>query len=201
MLQTPAPSSAVDATNIADRIALPFLVFTGSLFGMLMFSWLFFLPQFASVNVSGVSLAPQEVQAYQQKMTADLRAMEQKRDHLVLPVQNATYTALKHQRAAQPSVFAIRAMLLDAAMRVGRSADAITFSDITFDALSRTVVVSGDVAHVGTRSMTILASYVDAVASLPFVGHLDRPAFTRVDDGHGNMHSPFTMTMTIKTTP
>ena len=192
--QTPAVSEPI--ASIAERVSMPFLLFSGTLFVMLMFSWFFLVPRFTAMQVAGSSLTPAEVQSYVHRLQADVTTMEQKRDRLVLPLQDKEYARLKLARQSLPDLAEIRDMLRDAAARTD-APSAVTLTKISFDSETRTVVVTGDVAQVGPRSMTVLAAYVDAVGQLSFVQHLERPAFTRVDDGHGNSHSPFTFTITL----
>lgn len=184
--------------SIVDRIATPFLLFSASLFSLLLFSLLFVLPRFTALSVASESLSPTEVQQYQLKLQADLISMEQKRDHLVLPLQNSEYTLLKQKRSALPTLSDIRSRLSDTATHIPDTKNSVHFSIIDFDADARTVKIEGDVSGVGLRSMTVLASFVDGVSQIPIVDHLERPSFTRVDDGKGNVHSPFTMTLTLK---
>ncbi len=200
MPETPTQTSSQSypIARIVDRIATPFFLFSTSLFALLLFSWAFVLPRFTALSIASGSFSPTEVQQYQLKLQADLIAMEQKRDHLVLPLQNALYTTLKQKRSELPSLIDIRSRLSDISARIPDATNSVHFSVIELDVDARTVKVEGDVSGVGLRSMTVLASFVDGVVQIPFVDHLERPSFTRIDDSKGNVHSPFTMTLTIK---
>lgn len=77
----------------------------------------------------------------------------------------------------------------------------IVIDSFSVDLSEGTVHLSGDVRNVGPRSMTLLASFVEAIGEASFVGDLEPPAFTRVDDGKGNVHSPFSFSFTIEELP
>ena len=64
--------------------------------------------------------------------------------------------------------------------------------------MEKIVEISGDVRNVGLRSMTVLAQFVDAVASLPSVASVQRPVFTREKDEDVGFHSPFTFHITLQ---
>ena len=75
------------AQTIAERIAVPFALFSGALFVLLSVSYFFLLPRFTNLHLSdGTQLSPRKITQYQLKLTADLQSQEETRVRLVLPV-------------------------------------------------------------------------------------------------------------------
>ena len=145
-----------------------------------------------------MSLSPTEMAVYASQMKAQLSTMEETRNHLVIPIIDPSYDALKTQKRTEVSLLEIRAQLLNAAVHLQGASDAVSITHLTLDSEKGIVTFAGNVSHVGQRSMTVLAAYVDAVEALPIVDHLQRPAFTRVQDDATNFHSPFSMQFTLK---
>ncbi|HVW66188.1 MAG TPA: hypothetical protein VHA78_00485 [Candidatus Peribacteraceae bacterium] len=183
----------VAETTILERIATPMLLFSGALFVLLMFSWLFILPRFTRFDVAGASLTPLEMAAYTQQQNVQLATLEQKRDELVLPQTDPTYTALKSEKNQLPDPLLIRTALINAAGTVVTGDATIAIKTLDVDSATNVVSITGDVVTKDPSSMTQLAAYIDAVEKMPFVSHLQRPSFTRTQDGSGNFHSPFSM--------
>lgn len=184
------PEQAPLKAAIVQRMAMPMLIFSGVLFGLLLLSYLFLLPRFTKLHqASGRSMNPREIVAYQRQLAADLSQQENDRVHLVLPITDETFTSLKQQKISRLSLTDIREELRQAASRLGDEADAVVIIKVSIDGSD--VSVEGDVNNVGTRSMTVLAAFVDEVSKLPFVSNLDKPSFTREQHEDGSFHSPF----------
>ena len=124
--------------------------------------------------------------------------MEQKRDKLVLPLQDKLYARMKVERQSLPSAEDVRRALRAAATTSSDVPDAITLQTYSYDRTTKTVSLSGDVSKVGPRSMTVLATFVDNVAALPVVSSVVRPSFERAQTSDGSWHSPFSMTLTLR---
>lgn len=199
MSEHPQPQTAVPAKDpsILARIALPLLLFTGILCALLLLSYALLLPRFTRVDVMGKRLSPREVIEHRNQLTASLHALEEDRSTLILPFIDPLFDALKSLRGATPSLTVIHRELADAAARTGEASGTILLSSLSFDVETREVRVSGDVRHVGPRSMTLLASFIEQVESLPMVTALVRPAFAREEDPQIGFHSPFTFTFSV----
>ncbi len=190
------PETAPLKAAIVERMAMPMLTFSGVLFTLLLISYVFLLPRFTQLHQqSGLSMNPRQIVAYQKQLAADLSQQEGERVRLVLPITDETYTALKQEKIGQLSLTDIREELRQAASRLGDEADAVAVSKISIDGLS--VTVEGDVRNIGTRSMTVLAAFVEEVSKLSFISDLDKPSFTREQLDDGSFHSPFVLQFVI----
>jgi hypothetical protein len=200
MFTTPTPTSVRPQPfhEILERVALPLMLFSAVLFILLFISWFGILPRFTRFAVANTSLSPTDMATYVSHLKAELTDMEQKRDHLVLPINDPGYNALKIEKMSTMNALDVRTRLLDVATSVTDADHAVFIDHLSLDNATQMVSVSGDIRNVGPRSMTVLASYVEAVQGLPFVDHLTPPAFTRTQDQSGAMHSPFTMQFTLK---
>lgn len=189
--RAPQPLSA-----ILERVALPLLLFSGSLCLLLVMSWSFVLPKFTGVQrPDGTVMSPRAVAAYTKQLTAEIMVAEEERTMLLRAVDDEQYRALVDTRAAQLSVSDIEEQLRQAAARLGEREAGIVFTTLAIDGAH--VTVEGDVRNAGTRSMTVLAAFIDAVVQLPMVKNVERPAFTRETLPDGSMHSPFRFTFDL----
>jgi hypothetical protein len=187
--QTLAPQQL---STIVHRMALPSLLFSGSLFGLLLLSYLFLLPAFTRVErPDGVAMSPRAIVEYERSLAADLTAAEEHRLTLVRPVDDEQYRALVESRMARPSPAVLEEQLRQAAARLGEAGKGVVLLRIAVD--GDDVTVEGDVRNVGLSSMTVLAAYIDEVEPLPFVSALQRPPFIRETAADGSVHSPFTL--------
>lgn len=190
-LAAPQPFS-----TIVERSATPLLFFSGSLFSLLLLSWIFLLPKFTSVErPDGTTMTPSAIATYTRTLAANVGEAEKNRAMFVRAVNDATYRRLVDARAASLTSLDIEQYLKQAAARLGEREAGITFSRIAID--RHTITVEGDIANVGTRSMTVLAAFVDAISEFSMVIDLKRPAFTRETLPDGSIHSPFTFTFTL----
>jgi hypothetical protein len=189
--QAPQPLSA-----IFGRVANPLLLFSGSLSALLLLSWLFILPKFTGVQrPDGTVMTPRAVVQYTKTLTADILEAEKHRTRLVRAVNDEAYRSLVDARTQFRSSLDIEQHLRQAAARLGEREVGIIFTRITVE--GSTVTVEGDVRNAGTRSMTVLAAFIDAIAKLPIVTNFERPAFTRETLPDGSIHSPFTFTFDL----
>ncbi len=177
--------------TLFGRIAEPLLLFSLALSGLLLLSSIFLLPRLTRFAVEGTNVSPVDIAAHVRQLRADLSSLESKRNHLVLPELDPAYNMLKEQKRTSMNLSDVRTELLQAAAKLSNADHAVFLTHFSSETTTHTITVTGDVRNVGTRSMTVLAGYVDAVAALPFVTHLERPAFTREGDEKTGLHSPF----------
>lgn len=194
MSDTPTQTPAFSA--IINRIAMPSLLFAGSLFGLLLLSWTFLLPRFTHVErPDGSRLSPRQVSTLERAIKAELTNAEEHRMTLVRAVNDPLYVSLRTNRDAQMTPTDILEHIRLTAARIGAADDVVHIHQIAVDG-SR-VTLKGDVRNVGLRSMTVLAAFTDAVADLPFVDDIHRPAFTRVQLPDGTYQSPFELSFSL----
>lgn len=196
LTNTQTPLTPEPLPRILERIAMPLMLFSAVLFGLLFLSYFLLLPRFTGFVVNDNSLSPREVVEYSKNLKAELATMEDKRDRLILPVLDVAYDALKEEKRSASAITDLRSSIVDVASRVPDGAG-IFLSSLSIN-LEGTVTITGDVRNVGLRSMTVLAAFTEALEHLSFVDHLDRPAFTREENKDGSFHSPFTMQFTLK---
>jgi|GEM_PF-839380 len=189
----PFDSTQDDAQSLSAilaRVANPLLLFSSSLCLLLFLSWMFLLPKFTGVQrPDGVSMTPRGIAAYTQKLSADLADAQEHRTTLVRAVDDEGYRALVDARTKTFSSLDIERELRLTAARLSEEDGTIVFSSITVKGVQ--VAVEGDVRNVGTRSLTILAAFIDSLGGLSFISNLQRPAFARETLPDGSMHSPF----------
>ena len=197
MEDTQIPEQAPQKTSfkaILDRIAEPFAIFSVALFVLLLIAQIGVLPLFNKFDIKGQKLNPNQLSQYKAQLVQKVNDAESARNDLILPIKNETYHLLQARKDTLPDIATVKASLQSAA-RETQGSGTIVLSRI--HAEGATIAVRGDV-HAGLSSMTVLASFVEKVESLPFVGTFTRPAFTREEDPVLGAHSPFTFSFTSK---
>jgi hypothetical protein len=195
---TPTPMQKAALVPILERSALPLLLFCGMLFVLLFISWFGILPRFTRFSVSDALLSPTEMEAYVSTMRANVQSQEEKRNRLVLPLNDSLYTTLKADKRSTFSAGDIRSAVLQLAVGLGDTTDALFLEHIAVDNDAHIATLSGDIRNIGPRSMTVLATLVERIETLPFVTHVEPPPFTRAENADGSLHSPFSMTLTLQ---
>jgi hypothetical protein len=196
MSDTNTPTRPQTLEAIMNRVSMPMLLFSGVLFGLLLLSYTLLLPRFTQLHrADGMAMSPREIARYQRQLAASLTEQEEHRVRLVLPVNDEHYTELKTKKQGTLSLTDLREQLMQAASRAGENADVVQLTKLSIEGNS--VSVEGDIRNTGTRSMTVLAAYIEEVAKLPIAADLVRPPFTRVALPDGSYHSPFKFTFTV----
>lgn len=197
MEETQIPEQAPEKTSfkaILDRVAEPFAIFGVALFVLLLIAQFAVLPMFNTFDLNGKKLNPDELSQYRAQLVQKVNDAESARNDLILPIKNETYHLLQAGKDALPPVATVKAAI-ESVARETQGGGTISLIRIHVD--GATVTVKGDV-RAGLSSMTVLASFVEKVESLPFVGTFVRPAFTRETDAVLGAHSPFTFSFTSK---
>ncbi len=189
------PTCASDGLR---RIAFFLLLFSSVLCVLLFLSRTFLLPRIAQIDVNGTRMNASDLGKSYDKLVSDITVQEQARDASILPLQDATYDALKQDRSGQPSLTTLRDEIVREANALVSKPDAIHLSSADLDVSSKTLVLQGDVRNVGPSSETVLASFVALLHKLPFVSSVKEPTYQRLSDSAGSFHSPFTISLSLK---
>lgn len=178
--------------------AISLLLFSLVLLSLLLLSRTFYLPRVAEIEVNGVRRDIGALSVYQADLLSSVQRAESERDASVVPVLDASHEALKAERRDATAFPVLQQDILREASAVVPVDDAIHISAFSFDAEQKTLQITGDVRHVKTRSMTVLAQFVAVLRHLSFVADLEDPAYVRQDDPVLGIHSPFTLTLTLR---
>ncbi|MDD5751135.1 MAG: hypothetical protein PHS73_01280 [Candidatus Peribacteraceae bacterium] len=186
-------------SDILRRSAGPFALFCAVLAFLLFLSWFLVLPRFTQVTVRGELLSSAALAVHVRSVREDLAAAQSKRDALILPLDQTPYAALMQEKIDAVAPGQVRAAVLGIAQSlVPEQRQAVMLTSFVFMPQEKTLQLSGDVRHVGLRSMTVLAQFVDAVSALPAVAGVQHPVFTREQDAETGFHSPFTFRVTLQ---
>jgi hypothetical protein len=182
--------------SIMHRMAMPFLMFAAVLFVLLLVSYTLLLPRFTSIHGSnGVAMSPKETVEYERSLRANLISQEAHRTKLVLPITDSTYTEIRAAKQESLSIGDVREQLRQAASRLGEHEASVHIASLSME--GKSVKVRGDIRNVETRSMTVLAAYIEEVEALPFISNFIRPPFTREQSADGSFRSPFEFSFEI----
>ncbi len=193
---TPVPSEVHHVVRAFDRVGGYVLTFSAVFAVMVWASVLFLLPRFAAIEVLGAHHAVEELPALKAALISKVTDAEAKRTALVVPVQHATYDALKEAQSAWQTLHVWNEVTRVIAETSGKD-HAVHLVAQTFDPTAHAITLVGDIRNSGTQSMTVLAGFLDSLASIPGVTSLSPVPFTRADDPRIGDHSPFTVTLTL----
>lgn len=188
MTNTNTPLDSIPTPSLSGPLAM----FALSLLGLLALSQQFVLPRFTRIPLNGSLLTAAELQEKEAALTAAIVQAEDERRELMLPSRDPVFQSLQQMKQAMPSPLAVEARLRDLAAAAGGAA----IDRFAYSASGSQVRIVGAVSGVGARSMTVLASFVDALRADPSVSGLTTPAFTR-EDGPDGFRSPFDITLTL----
>lgn len=184
---------------ILRRISVPFFLFAAVLFTLLTASQYLILPRFALVEVSGERRDADGIAVYKTTLEAQIAAKEDERKDHVLSAYDPRYFFLKNERARQVPLDRVRAMIASQAKAVAGAASAEIIVDaMTYDIRSKKVTIRGDVRGASTRSMTVLAAFVDSLRESGLVKEVDLPRFIRAEDPVTGPYSPFSFAIHLQ---
>ncbi len=194
-------SSALGSSfgTILERTALPLFLFSALLCALLTASQFFILPRLAQVEVSGQKRGISDMLEYRDQLQSRISEAETLRRRLALSGEDPRYGFLKSERDGQTALEDLQ-VLIHAQVEVakGDSEADIVIQSFTYDPTAKTVELTGDVRSAGTRSMTVLAAFVDGLQQSKQIATLASPLFTREDDPATGPHSPFHFTLHLK---
>ena len=194
---TPPAPRALDAAVALRRISYPLVIFSAMLAGMLLLSALFLLPRLTQVEVSGKEHNADQLLQYKASLLSQIAVREDDRRSFALAIHDATYTSLKEQRLSMRPFSDVLQSVQETAEGITSTKDAVHIKATDYDAVKKTLHVQGDVRFVETRSMTVLAQFLDALRALPFVHDIVAPSFAR-EEGPDGPHSPFSISITLQ---
>lgn len=178
--------------QIFRRSSLQFFLFSAALMGLLMLSRYVLLPPLTQVEVSGSLMGLQELQVHKQGVEKDIIALEKKRNSFLSPQQSDIYRTLQKRKLARMRVQDIRKDIGRIAKTlVPDQEDVILLLGMEYDGRGDVVEIWGEVRNVGTRSMTVLAQFVESLRDLRLVKDIDASRYTRREDQDGSYYSPF----------
>lgn len=194
--QTPiVPENQEIKLPLLHRSAMPLFLFGLSLCGFFLLSQEFILPALTSMRLPGQTLKPDEVVPEKKELEALVESLEVKRHERIIgrdPLHTSVRT-IKH------GDMQIRS-LLDGILQVARASSTtgtVQINELSINADAHTIHLTGDVFNAGPGSMTVLASFADALQKLEDMEVLKTSAFRREQNADGSFHSPFDFTLSF----
>ena len=183
---------------IAERLAVPFLLFSAVLVSLLTLSWLLVLPYLTQVEIGQSVHSSTELSAYYSKVQADLMQAESEREASMVPLHQTPYRTLVDSVHSEPLVSDLLDIISqEAAQLVPGRSDIVQVASFSYERENRSLVLTGDVRGIGPRSMTVLARFIDGLDRHTRLSVVDRPQLRRADDPHIGFHSPFEITLLV----
>lgn len=182
--------------QILSESATPFFVFSVSLALMLLATSVTVLPRLTRISVQGTLLSPPELERYAGHVRAEIGTLEQRVDAFVYPSRDPVYLHVRNERFATVTPYHVRVAIDDAVSRVPDARGAVDVRHIALQS-DGTALIEGVVQNVGPRSMTVLASFVDALRMAPMVREVAPSAFRREDDPSLGPISPFSLQLSL----
>ncbi|MBI3816787.1 hypothetical protein HY285_04570 [Candidatus Peregrinibacteria bacterium] len=198
MLPAPDTAPTVRTCGILERVSLPLFLFAGSLTSLLIVASATLLPRLTRIEADGSLSSIDQLRIRRSQLTAHVHTQVQRREMLLLPLQDAIYDALKAARAGEGDLSLLQRKILAQAASLTSVPDAIHLDRSAYRADQKLLVLEGDVRHVGPHCMTLLAAFVDQLTKLPEIADIPNPVFTREDDPATGPHSPFSLTLHLR---
>ncbi|OGJ67059.1 hypothetical protein A3B61_04055 [Candidatus Peribacteria bacterium RIFCSPLOWO2_01_FULL_53_10] len=185
--------------HIFHRMSLPVLLFCSVLAMTLGVSRIAILPALTSVEVGGIVRDAASLQKHADKLEAKLAVLEEDREAEILPMDGKEYRALVDAKMESLST----AELVDSFRTIARNIvpqtpNAIVITAVRQEISTQSLKLTGDVRGVGPGSMTVLAAFTEVLRDDPRVASLVAPSFARLEDPKIGVHSPFTITLTLR---
>lgn len=181
------------------RVALPLFAFAAALSCALLLSRLLFLPRLAGVRLHGEMMYGSSLTRFYADLRDRIAAQEEARNHLVLPGRDPLSQFLRQLRRSDASFASLFAAVTRSAEEAVRDRpDAVFLESFQYDAAGRTLTIAGDVRHVGPRSMTVLAEFIETLRRIPSVEAVEHQRFLREEDASGAFHSPFSLLLRLR---
>lgn len=181
------------------RFAFSLFAFAAVLFVALFLSWWFLLPRLAGVPLHGKMVYGASLVQFYADLRDRVDALEDVRNQLVLPGQDPLSQFLRQLRRSDIPLIPLSAVLERMAeVVVPDRADAVFLESFHYDTKDNALTVTGDVRHVGPRSMTVLAEFIETLRSVPTVDAIEDQRFTREEGPKGEFHSPFTLVLRLR---
>lgn len=186
-------------SHVAARFAFPLFAFAAALSLALFLSWLLFLPRLAGVPLHGEMLYGASLVRFYADLRDRVDALEDARNQLILPGHDPLSEFLRQLRRLDvPFAPLVAAVTRSAAKAAHDRPDAVFLESFQYDAVGRTLALAGDVRHVGPRSMTVLAEFIETLRRIPFVEEVEHQRFLREEDPSGAFHSPFSLLLRLR---
>ncbi len=149
------------------------------------------LPLLASV-ATGAATTPGRVHERSAELSRQIAALEARRLMLVHPLSGSLYGTLLAERTQDRAwrVALNAVQQLAATFPADDGGAAVQITQIQLENDSGSLVLNGTVRGVGTRSMTVLAQFSEALQTLPNIETVQSPRFQRELDPNGP-YSPF----------
>jgi hypothetical protein len=185
-------------SDLCRRLAMPFLLFSMVLFGLLLLSWMLLMPNMTRMNISGKLLSAHSVQEYHDDIKQEILVLEDERNQLITPVYDERHINLVQQKQHTYSFYQMKRLIENAAYTlIPDTHNVVNIFALHLDQETQIISLRGEVTNVGPRSMTVLAQFIDALDVLPFVSSVTQPSFTREEDPDRGFYSPFAITLSF----
>lgn len=199
------PESALAAAEImqpATRSGLYRLGGYALLFSMVfaVMVWgsvVFLLPQWNVIEVSGGEHTVEELMQLKAELASQVEEKEERRSSLITPIQDDAYTGMKRSRGTLQHL-QVHQALMNLIRTFPAGSTTVWIASETIDVEKNSITLTGDIRNTGTRSMTVLAEFLDALQKIPTVTSLSSVPFTRQHSESIGDFSPFTVTLALQ---
>ena len=136
--------------------------------------------------------------AHRSELLSQISQSEEIRKRHVLSVYDPQYQFVQAERFSPRALEELWQEVEEDARSVTGNEGNIVVQNFAYDLAGKTLKIAGDVHGVGSRSMTVLAAFVDALQESPSVASVIPPRFERQDDPKTGPHSPFDLSLTLR---
>ena len=186
----------ISAAECLERIAMPFLLFGAVFSGAFVGSSMVLLPTMTQIEIAGEMHDATELQQYRHELKEGIAQATKKRRQFTDPLSSTRYATLLKKKKVTLSPLDIEQSILQ--IGHGLQKGTVVLESIWMNATEKTVAIRGDIRNAGPQSMTLLAQFVEDIATLPFVTEVSPPNFTKLKSESIGYYSPFQLTLTTQ---
>lgn len=185
--------------NIVRRTAFSFFLFAAVLTALLSLSWYLLVPELTRVELQGNVLGIQDLKSYKYALEQQIVSLEKQRSSYLLPANDDLYHRLKSLKKDRSKYQDLRNAITKTIRDMfPERRDVIQLTSFRFDSVKNIAELRGTVTNIGTRSMTVLAEFVEAIDRIPMILSIETSRYTRQETGDGNFASPFTIRLRVQ---
>jgi hypothetical protein len=198
MSPQPTSSGIHTGRDILARVSIPLFLFSAVLLFLLLLSWFLILPLFSRVDISGETLSLWDAKTLLAETEAEIAVLEKERHDLIIPVHDQLFASLvtqKHRSVALSEL--LKDILSLSASLIPHKNNVVALSTVDYLEKDHEMILEGVIHNVGPRSMTVLASFLTQIETIPAIVAVSLPVFERVQTTDGSYESPFQTTLRL----
>ncbi len=192
----PSATGTEPALGLVHRVMPGILLFAGCLMAFVLVSQWMLLPKAMQMQLPGDVLSADQVLPKKQELQSMLAALDAKRREDIL-YRDTLHAFIREESASRAALLGLIAPTRSLAQGHSSEGTAVQIDTATIDGHARTLTLAGTVSGRNPGTLTVLASFADALSGLSGVDRIDASPFTRQQLPDGTFSSPFSLVLHV----